>query len=113
MNFVQTTKYGQSRLALTYTDEELNEEIGNFIVGSNEFTYTQLCNHILHTAEKEDKLKKELHTVYTQILLTNNDSMRICKMLWERIWAKEVMILFHNMQDMFHRNEETYFIAIR
>lgn len=110
---MQITKYGPCRLALTYTDEALNKIIDEFIAANKEFTYTQMCNHVLYTAEQEDKLKKEPHTAYTQILLTSNDTMRICKMLWERIWAKEVIFLFHGMQDSCHKNEETCFIAIR
>lgn len=114
MNFVQTTHiYGVTPLALKYNDEELNKLIGEFIKEDKEFSYSQLCNNILYKADHDDMLDKKPNTSYSQIALSHNDIVRICKLLWERIWAKEVMILFNNTQDAFRRNEETYFIAIR
>lgn len=112
MNYGITTYiYGPSKLPLKYEDEKLEELIGKFIADAKEFTYSQLCNHILMIADQEGMLEKQPHTSYSQIHLTHNDTIKINKYLWERIWAKEVMILFNSPQDMYHRSDETYFIV--
>lgn len=112
MNYGTTTYiYGQTKLPLKYEDTKLNEMIGNFISVSKEFTYSQLCNYILTIAEQEGMLEKQPNTSYSQILLTPNDTIKINKFLWERIWAKEILILFSSPQDMYHRSDETYFIV--
>lgn len=112
MNYGTTTYiYGPSKLGLKYDDDKLDELIGKYIEDNNEFSFSQLCNHVLSVADQEDMLDKQPHTSYSQILLTHNDTIRINKYLWERIWAKELMILFNSSQNIYHRNEETYFIV--
>lgn len=112
MNYGSTTYiYGASKLALKYKDERLNELIGDYIDQNNEFAYSQLCNYILSVADQNDMLDKKPNTSYSQILLTPQDTVRICRNLWERIWAKEIFILFNNAQDMYHRTEDSYFIV--
>ncbi len=112
MNYGSTTYiYGTSKLALKYRDDKLNELIGEYINKNQEFSFSQLCNYVLSEADKHNMLDKEPNTSYSQILLTHHDVVRICKILWERIWSKEVMILFNTPQDYIHRNEETYFIV--
>ena len=108
-----TYKYGPSKLALKYTEEELNNLIGKFIADSNEFSYSQLCNYVLSVADQQDMLKKEPNTSYSQILLTNADTKTICKLLWERIMNKELIQLFNNPQDMYHNSGDTFFVAIK
>ncbi len=112
MNYGSTTYiYGASKLDLKYKDDQLNELIGHFMNSNKDFSYSQLCNYILTVADQHDMLDKAPNTSYSQIQLTYQDSVRISRKLWERIWAKELIILFNNPQDMYHRNEETYFIV--
>lgn len=111
MNFMQTTHIiGQSKLPLKYNDDELDKLIGAYIAETREFSFSQLCNHILYTADQQNMLEKQPNTTYSQIHLTNSDKLRITKNLWERIWAKELILLFNDPQDMHHRNNETYFL---
>ena len=114
MNYGTTTYiYGPSKLALTYEDEDLNNLIEAFMGNNEEFTFTQLYNYILSVADQQDMLKKEPNTSYSQILLTQQDTTRLCKILWEHIWNKELIQLFNNPHDMYHNNGETYFVVIK
>lgn len=112
MTYVTTTYiYGPSFLSLTYTKEELSTLIDKFINKNVEFTYTQLCNHVLSVADKEGKLKKEPNTSYSQIYLTHYDTITICKILWERIWKQELIQVFNNSNEMYRNNGDTYFVV--
>jgi len=112
MNYMSTTHIiGESKLRLLYSDEDLNSLISDFIAGSNEFTFSQLCNHILSTAEQSGNLEKAPHTTYSHISLTSSDYLKITKMIWERIWSKEIFMLFSSLNDKYRRSDETYFIV--
>lgn len=114
MNYGTTTYiYGPSKLDLKYTKEELNELIKKFIAERKEFSFTQLCNYILSDAEKNNMLAKEPHTSYSQILLTFPDTITICKLLWVRIWNKELIQLFNNPHDVYNNSNDTYFVTIK
>lgn len=110
-----TTKYffGPSKLGLKYTDEQLNQLIEDYIKSNGEFSFSQLCGHVLSIADQQDKLKKEPNTSYSQIILTYADTVKISRMLWDRIWNKELIQLFNDPRDMNHNNSETYFVAIK
>jgi hypothetical protein len=114
MNYVQTTYiYGPSKLSLRYTDDLLKQLIDKYVASNNEFTFTQVCNFILSTADQEEMLDKRPNTSYSQILLTHNDTTRICKMLWEIIWSQKLIVLFNTPQDIYHNSSETFFIVNR
>jgi len=106
-----TYVYGPSFLPLTYTEEELSTLIDKYINTNVEFSYTQLCSHILSIADKEGKLKKDPNTSYSQIYLTHPDTGTICKMLWERIWKQKLIQIFNNPHDMYRNNSDTYFVV--
>lgn len=114
MNYGTTTyKFGATQLPLKYEDEDLNKLIEIYMSDNGEFSFTQLCNYVLSTADQQDMLKKEPNTSYSQILLTRNDIIRICKILWEHIWNKQLIQLFNNPHDMYRNNGETYFAVIK
>ena len=114
MNYGSTTYiYGPSKLALKYEDDNLGKLIEEFMGDNREFSFSQLCNYVLSTAEQQDKLKKQPDTSYSQILLTQADTIRICEMLWKHIWDKELIQLFNNPHDMYRNNNETYFVVIK
>lgn len=111
MNFMQTTHIiGQSKLPLKYNDDELDKLIGDYIAETREFTFSQLCNHILYIADHQNMLGKQPNTSYGQVHLTQSDKLRITKNLWKRIWAKELILLFNDPHDMYRHENETYFI---
>lgn len=103
--------YGPSFLPLTYTKEELNALIDNYIDKNVEFSFIQLCNYILSIADQQNKLKKQPNTSYSQIYLTRSDTITICKVLWERIWKQELIQVFNNPHDMYRNNGDTYFVV--
>lgn len=108
-----TTTYifGQTQLPLKYNNDELKGLIEKFIETAKEFSYSQLCNHILTIAEQENMLDMQPDTSYSQILLTHNDSISITRYLWELIWSKKIMILFKGHQDLNYKIDGTYFIV--
>lgn len=111
MNYGSTTYiYGPSKLALKFSKEELNELLDKFILLNKRFSFSQLCNYILSEADQRDMLKKEPDTSYSQILLTDGDTITICKLVWERIWKKELIQLFNTPLDMYHNSNDTYFV---
>jgi len=110
MNYSTTTYiYGPQRLPLTYTNAELNNIIEEFINNNKIFSFNQLCNNILLIADQQGKLKKKPNTSYSQILLTQHDTIRISKLLWDRIWDKRLILIFNNFQDTYHNGNETFF----
>lgn len=112
MNYGTTTYiYGPSFLPLTYSKEELNMLIDEYINKNVEFSFTQLCNHVLSIADQQNKLKKEPNTSYSQIYLTHPDTIILCKNLWERIWKQELIQVFNNPHDMYHNSGDTYFVV--
>lgn len=114
MNYGTTTYiYGPSPLTLKYNDEKLKDLIGEFIKTNKEFSYSQLCNYMLSVADQQDMLDKKPNTSYSQILLTHQDAIRISKNLWDRIWLKEIIVLFNDPQDIYNSDKETIFIAIK
>ena len=114
MNFGTTTyKFGASKLALKYENDDLNKLIETFMNNNGEFSFTQLCNYILSIADQQNMLKKEPNTSYSQILLTQLDTIRICRILWEHIWNKKLIQLFNNSHAMYHNNGDTFFVVIK
>lgn len=105
--------YGPSYLPLTYTKAELSTLIDKFINKNVEFSFTQLCSHILSVADQERKIKKEPNTSYSQIYLTHSDTIEICIMLWKRIWKQELIQVFNNPHDMYRNSSDTYFVVNR
>ena len=104
---------GSTHIGLKYTNEALDDLIGKIVTERSEFSYSQLCSQILSVADEQGMLKKEPNTIYSHILLTRDDLIRITKNLWKRIWAKEILLLFNDPQDLYHRDNETYFIVCK
>lgn len=90
-----TYRFGTSDIPLTYTQQELAQKVTK-LVGDMQmpFTFHNLCQQILVTAEQEGKLKKEPDTEYSTIHLTINDVMAISKILWDMIWERKLYIVF-------------------
>ena len=109
-----TIYYGEHPLLMMYTDEELRTKIGEFIAdkikdGSKYFSYKGLCNILFRCAQSENKLKTEKDATYNNPVLAYDDATRISRLLWERIWNREIFIDFceNNFAATYH--EDTYF----
>ena len=104
-------KYGITPLAVSYTDVELNNKISNFIdLSDNEVTYKRLCHYILNEAKKEGKLKKEANTEYSEIEMLPSDATKISRILWQKIWDKEIFIDFNKNPYSSNYPNDTVFI---
>lgn len=104
-------KYGITPLAVSYTDVELKNKISNFIdLSDYEVTYKQLCNYILNEAKKEGKLKKEANTEYSEIEMLPSDATKISRILWQKIWDKEIFIDFNKNPYSSNYPNDTVFI---
>ena len=104
-------KYGITPLAVSYTDVELKNKISNFIdLSDNEVTYKRLCHYILNEAKKECKLKKEANTEYSEIEMLPSDATKISRILWQKIWDKEIFIDFNKNPYSSNYPKDTVFI---
>lgn len=90
-----TYRFGTSNIPLTYTRQELTQKISKLVDNMpTPFSFQNLCQQIMATAEQEGKLRKEPDTEYSTIHLTTNDIMTISKILWDMIWERKVYIVF-------------------
>lgn len=76
------------------------------------FTFQNLCQQILVTAEQEGKLRKEPNTEYSTIHLTTNDIMAISKILWDMIWERKVYIVF-DAYSYSRESQNTHFAKVQ
>ena len=109
-----TVYYGEHPLQMIYTDEELSAKIGEFIAdkikdGSKHFSYKGLCNFLFRWANIDNKLKIEKDATYNQPVLHYNDATRISRLLWDRIWNKEIFIDFYENKYAANYYNDTYF----
>lgn len=106
-----TTKFGP--VPVTYTDEELNKMISDYIADiKTEFTYNGICSYVVTKAVEEDKVEGAPHTKYTRNELSVKDGYRVSRILWEKIWAKEIFIIFGKNPYMAHLNDDTRFMRM-
>lgn len=94
---VVITKYGPSALKLNYRDEELKKIVEAFIDKVNtKFSFSELCDYVLERAAIEDRFQREPYTRYTDIVLIEQDEHRLSVVLWQKIWAQELVIEFRS-----------------
>lgn len=109
-----TVYYGEHPLQMIYTDEELSVKIGEFIAdktkdGSRYFSYKGLCNVLFRLAQMENKLKIEKDATYNNPVLDYDDATRISRLLWNRIWNREIFIDFYENKYAANYHDDTYF----
>lgn len=88
------TKYGEVHLNMKYTDDELAQLIEEYFNSGYCWSYKSLCKYVFNEAIKENKLNKEENTEYSTPEMSSIDASRITKLLWKKIWEKEIYIEF-------------------
>ena len=79
----------------------------NALTGSNQF----VGNWPGVTVEKkEGKLKKEANTEYSEIEMLPSDATKISRILWQKIWDKEIFIDFNKNPYSSNYPNDTVFI---
>lgn len=106
--------YGEHPLQMVYSDEELSAKIGEFVErkikdGSKYFSFKGLCHTLFQQALVENKLKTEKDAAYNNPVLDYDDATRISRLLWLRIWAKEIFIDFYENKYAANYHDDTYF----
>lgn len=104
-----TTKFGPG--PVTYKDEELDQIISDYVAEINmEFSYNGICSQVVAKAVDENKVEGAHHTKYTRNDLSAKDGYRVSRILWEKIWEKEIFIAFGKKTYMAHTNDDTRFL---
>lgn len=105
------TTYKSGPVPLTYTDDELSHLIDEYISDSNgEFSYKNLCYHIVARAKEEGKVEGAPHTEYSRCEMSIIAGYKVSRILWEKIWNKEIYIVFGENPYQAHYNGDTRFL---
>lgn len=103
--------YKTGPVPITYTDEELEQLISSYIAEANdEFSYRNICYYIVAKAKEEGKVQGAPHTEYTGNEISISAGNRISRILWEKIWSKEIFIAFGENPYHAHYNGDTRFL---
>lgn len=80
---------------VTYDDQELLSLIDKYLSEKHgEFSYKSVCHYVVNEAKRNNKVEGAPHTHYSSNEICIPDGIRISKILWEKIWNKEVFIAF-------------------
>lgn len=107
-------KYGTEYLDLTCDSKVLNEIIDKAFEDQDiSFSFRDFYNHIKRRLEENDYLQKEHNVEYSSIELRFDVIQSINKFLWDKIWAKQLMIDFSN-RNVFGRysNDDYMFVRV-
>lgn len=109
--------YGEYQLAMNYSVEELNQIIDKFIEaqkneGQETFSYRNLCHYLFRLALSENRLQKENDCMYNNPVMADSDATLVSKLLWERIWEKEIIIDFHESKYASSYHDDTRFCVL-
>lgn len=87
------TKMGKSKLALKCEESQIEKMVSEIIGTYNGvFTFNHLCQRVCDNADKQDLLKKESNTNYSEIELDKNATILVHKIVWEKIWSHEIVL---------------------
>lgn len=101
--------YGKTALNMNYSDEELKDLINIYFNEDGYYSYKSLCAYILNKAKENNKLDKEPNTEYSDIEISLFDADRITKILWNKIWNKEIYIDFYDNPYTSRYNNDFHF----
>lgn len=80
---------------VTYDDRELKELIDKYLSDiEGEFSYHGVCRYVVNEAKRNNRVEGAPNTKYTSNEISIPDGIRISKILWEKIWNKEIIIAF-------------------
>jgi len=106
------THYDPNPVPITYTDEELEAIVDNYIKGEESFSFQGLSNFIVFKAKQENKVKGAPDTVYTSNELNPSFYRVLSKILWKHIWGKELFIEFGENQHRSNYTGDTHFVKV-
>lgn len=111
--YIRKQIIGTSSLALM-CDKKVFEGIIKGYIDNTEgsFSFRELYNYVKNIAEKNNYFDKEENTEYSQIELLNCDIQIINRVIWEKIWKKELIIDFYRNTFSTYP-DEFYFIKIK
>lgn len=80
---------------VTYDNQELEELIDKYLSDINgEFSYLGVCHYVVNEAKRNNRVEGAPNTKYSSSDISIPDGIRISKLLWEKIWDKEIIIVF-------------------
>nr|WP_321377904.1 hypothetical protein [uncultured Bacteroides sp.] len=86
-------KFGKTVLPLNCDKDKINELIDLIIFSfGDSFSFKSLCQDFKGKAEQENLFKKEANTEYSNIELNSEAIISINKIIWDKIWNKELII---------------------
>ena len=86
---------GSNPVPVTYDNQELLGIIDKFLSEINdEFSYKGVCRYIVNEAKRNNKVEGAPNTRYSSSDISIADGIRISKILWEKIWNKEIFVAF-------------------
>lgn len=107
--YTQTIVSGS--VPVTYDDQELLDMIEKYLSGRNEeISFIQLCHYVVNEAKRNGRVEGAPTTRYSSSDLSIPDGIRISKILWEKIWNKEIFIAFGENPYRAHRTGDIRFI---
>lgn len=80
---------------VTYTDQELKNLIDKYLSDmEGEFSYKDMCHYVVNEAKRNNKVEGAPNTKYSSSDISIADGIRVSKILWEKIWNKEIFVAF-------------------
>lgn len=80
---------------VTYSDQELKSLIDNYLSDiKGEFSYKGVCHYVVNEAKRNNKAEGAPNTKYSSSDISIADGIRVSRILWEKIWNKEIFIAF-------------------
>ena len=96
---------------VTYDDQELLNLIEKKLSTRNEeFSFQQLCHYVVNEAKRNGRVEGAPTIRYSSSDISISDGIRISKILWEKIWNKEIFIAFGENPYRAHYNGDIRFI---
>lgn len=106
------THFDSNPVPITYTNEELEIIIDDFIKENESFGFHELCNFIVEKAKKNKKVVNAQNTEYRSSELSPSYNSIISCILWNRIWNRKLIIEFGTNQYRSQYPGDTYFTKV-
>lgn len=107
--------YSKKALRIQYEDNEIIKILDDYISHNDVemFSYIQFCKFLFNYADEHNKLGKEKNISYLSVEMMPEDYRRVSRIIWEKIWNREIIIDFY--KDPYNQNyvDDTRFIIIR
>ena len=106
--------FDSNPVPVTYDDQELLSLIDKYLSEiKGEFSYKSLSRYVVNQAKQKDKVEGAPHTRYSSSEISITDGIRISKILWEKIWNKEIIIAFGDNPYRGISKDDTRFCIIK